>query len=281
MKTGLIILLTLVGVGCSPFSLLNAVTPDAEERFSGEIAYGELPRQKMDWYFPQGTSKGVVVFFYGGGWARGSREDYRFVTGMFNRAGYEVVLPDYRLYPEIRFPTFVEDGALALATVFEQAPDSCVFLAGHSAGAHIAAMIHFDERFLDDVGARRAPDAMVGLSGPYDFLPLTSDRLRRIFPEESREDSQPVNFVDGSEPPVLLVQGTDDNTVWLRNTRRLTAKIQEHGGPVETAILDGVGHRATVLALSPSFRFMADVKEPVIDFLDTQSQRCATQRKRL
>ena len=280
VRMALLAATVLCAGGCGPFTVLNAVTPDAVARSHVDIAYGSDPRQKMDWYYPQGTSKGVVVFYYGGGWTRGNREDYRFVTGLFNRAGYEVVLPDYRLYPNVQFPTFVEDAASAFAAVLERTDSECVFVAGHSAGAHIAAMLHFDETYLEQADAARRPSAMIGLSGPYDFLPLTSDRLRRIFPEESRDASQPVHFVDGGEAPVLLVQGTDDDTVWLRNTLRMTAKIQEHGGKVEPIILEGVGHRATVLALSRSFRFMADVALPLKSFLDTQAEQCSTPRSR-
>ena len=61
----------------------------------------------------------VVVFFYGGSWQSGRRQDYSFVAQALTSRGCVVVIPDYRLYPEANFPAFVEDGAAAFAWVHE------------------------------------------------------------------------------------------------------------------------------------------------------------------
>ncbi|MDX1571733.1 MAG: alpha/beta hydrolase, partial [Xanthomonadales bacterium] len=219
--------------GCSGLQVLNALTPDqGSDRIDG-IPYGEHPRQRLDIYLTRTRpAKGTLVFFYGGGWEDGSRGDYRFVANAFVRDGYDVVIPDYRIYPEVRFPVFVEDAAKALGWIHREGADAGlqdgpIWLAGHSAGAHIAAMLHFDERYLrrENFPASRLVGFM-GLSGAYDFLPLSSERLKAIFsPPEVRPASQPVNFVDGSEPPTLLIHGTDDDVAWPRNTRRLAARI--------------------------------------------------------
>jgi len=272
----LVLLPALLLAGCSAFDLINAVSPDGSYRLEKGLAYGPDPRQRLDLALPEGRPvRGLVVFFYGGGWTRGHRDDYRFIIEPFATRGYAVAIPDYRVYPAVRFPDFVDDGARALAWLLEDAGERGIAnvplaLAGHSAGAHIAAMIAFDERFAEahevDPGAI---GAFVGLSGPYDFLPLTSDELKRIFAPPSRYPaSQPVNFVDGGEAPTLLVHGADDTIAWPRNSQRLAARIRERGGIVEERYLEGVGHRRVALALSPTFSGTAEVIDPVLDFLD-------------
>jgi dipeptidyl aminopeptidase/acylaminoacyl peptidase len=129
---------------------------------------------------------------------------------------------------------------------------------GHSAGAHIGALLSFDERYLKRVGVDAASLAgFIGMSGPYDFLPLDEGYLQQVFPDGSRAASQPVNFVDGAEAAVLLIHGSGDSTVSADNARRLAARIQDAGGEVDLAILDGAGHARPALALSPSLRFLA------------------------
>ncbi len=91
---------------------------------------------------------------------------------------------------------------------------------------------------------------MIGLSGPYDFLPLTDERYKRVFPEATRDASQPIRFVDGGEPPMLLITGDADTTVSPGNTTRLAAAVMAKGGRATVKIYPGVGHLGTMLALA-------------------------------
>ena len=93
---------------------------------------------------PDGPPAPVVVFLYGGSWRNGAREDYRFVGRRLAQQGMLVLVADYRTYPETIFPGFVEDGASAVAWARAHAAGwggdpRCLFVAGHSAGAQIAA----------------------------------------------------------------------------------------------------------------------------------------------
>ena len=265
--------------GCSSFGALNALSSDRGHERIADLAYGTHARHRVDLYRTVNRpAAGTVVFFYGGGWEDGERENYRFVVAAFSQAGYDVAIPDYRVFPEIRFPVFVEDAAAATAWVAEHGSEhglatDRIWLAGHSAGAHIAAMLHFDERYLAATGFDpERLTGLIGLAGAYDFLPLSSARLKEIFyPPEDRPASQPVNFVDGTEPPALLIHGTDDDTAWPRNTRRLAARIEAAGGTVNVHYLDGAGHVRPVLALSSSFRALAPVVRLIRSFLDATS----------
>ena len=102
--------------GCAGLDVLDAVTPAG--RYTATIRHRlwhTLPRQALDVYRPLGAGPHpVIVFFYGGGWECGERGQYRFVAETLTRHGYVVVIPDYRVYPEVRFPAFIEDGARAV-----------------------------------------------------------------------------------------------------------------------------------------------------------------------
>ncbi len=260
-----------LATACSPVNILNAVISDKEYQLREGVAYGDLPRQALDIYIPKHhvlannpqpdtskdiagtgtTNKGlpVVLFFYGGSWDSGNRGSYKFIGEAMTSQGFITIIPDYRVYPEVLFPGFMEDPAKAAKWVKLHAaelggdPDR-IFLAGHSAGAHIAAMLALDTEFLAEQNSKPKDFAgMIGLAGPYDFLPLKSNRLKTIFgPEDQRAKSQPINFVTGNNPPMLLMVGTKDGTVWPRNTYNLAAKIKAAGGPVEVAEFAGYGH---------------------------------------
>lgn len=231
-----------VSSACSPVKVLNGLVPSDGYHLHADIAYGRLKRQQLDIYQPKhvnGTMP-VVIFFYGGSWDSGNKEDYKFVAEALASQGVIVVIPDYRVYPDVLFPEFMEDPAQAARWVKhhiqEFGGDSArLFLAGHSAGAHIAVMLGVNAHYLAQVNLKPADfRGIIGSAGPYDFLPLKSARLKEIFGEESKQwKSQPIHFVDGANPPMQLLVGLKDGTVWPRNTFNLAAKIQQAGGQVE------------------------------------------------
>ena len=244
--------------GCRSFDGLNGVTSSRHyKHMPGEVD-GNHARQRLDVFVPDQVAANapVEVFFYGGGWREGARDDYEFVVSGLTKSGFIVVLPDYRLYPEVRFPTFVEDAAMAVAWTHDNAsnfggdPDN-LFVAGHSAGAHLAAMVALDARYL---AANNKPvsviHGLIGLSGPYDFLPLESSYLLNVFPQTIREQSQPVIFVTADAPPTLLIHGTEDDTVLPSISESLAAKLRAVNVPVEVKLYDGMGHARIVAALA-------------------------------
>ncbi|OGI64377.1 MAG: alpha/beta hydrolase [Candidatus Muproteobacteria bacterium RBG_16_60_9] len=279
----LVLALAAVLAACSPLVLLNAVVPRDGYARTTDLPYGPLARQQLDVYAPatpvEKAPRPVVIFFYGGGWESGDRTDYRFVAQALASQGIIAVVPDYRVYPQVRFPQFIADGAKVLRWVknnvarFGGDPNH-LFVMGHSAGAHIAAMLTLDQTFLRAVDMSPTTlRGMIGLAGPYDFLPLRSETLRTIFGSvEERWRSQPINFVDGSNPPMLLMTGSEDTTVSPGNTARLAAKIQAHGGSVTVKSIPGVTHAGVLLRLAAPFRGDGEIHRAVIDFIHTHSQ---------
>lgn len=261
--------------GCSPADPLNAIARNGPWRVASGIAYSGGTRQKLDVYTPEGANEApVVVFFYGGNWQSGERGMYRFVAAALAARGIVTVVPDYRVYPQVKFPKFLEDGARAVAWVKENVERyggsaSKVFLMGHSAGAYIAAMLTLDRQWLVKVGLdpRRDVAGLIGIAGPYDFLPLHDDTLKIIFAGGDIKNTQPITFVAGHEPPALLVTGRNDGMVDPGNTARLAASLRLHGNAVTEKIYPYIGHLSVIGAFSPALRFFAPVLRDVENFI--------------
>ena len=273
-------------VGCSPAGLLNGVsrlTGDGGVRTAVRgAAYGSDPRQRLDVFVPDtiasGASLPVVIFFYGGGWVDGDRGDYAFAGRAFAAQGFVAVVADYRLVPRVRFPAFVEDGALAVKWVRDNiartgGDPARIALSGHSAGSYIAAMLALDTRFLTNIGVD--PAIVRGaalLSGPYDFFPFTEQRGRDALGRWPRPaETQPISFASADAPPMLLLHGTADTVVRPYNSQQLAAKLTALGAPVDLKLYPGKRHTDTIKSLSPAFRGSTPALADSIAFLRRHS----------
>lgn len=217
----------------------------------------------------------MVVFFYGGRWEEGSKAQYKFLAQALTSRGYVAVIADYRLYPQVKFPAFVQDGAEAIKWAHAHASEyggdvDKLFVMGHSAGAHIAAMLALDGEYLQAVGGSRDwLSGMIGLAGPYDFLPLKAADLKDMFgPPERYPLSQPINYADGDNPRLLLLHGLGDETVFPKNTRNLAKKVAENNGPVAIKLYPDIGHIKLVANLAAPLRFMGDQLDDIASFID-------------
>jgi acetyl esterase/lipase len=260
--------------GCTSLDTLNAVnglTPGdgAASAVAHDVAFGSDTRQRLDVYAPKGARDApVVVFFYGGSWNSGSRADYAFAGRALAARGYVVVVPDYRLVPQVRYPAFVEDGAAAVAWSVANAAryggnPARLATIGHSAGGYIAVLLALDGRWLAAAGVPGAVKAAVGLAGPYDFAPFTpGGAAAAAFGQASDvRTTQPISFARTDAPPLLLLQGSDDTTVLPRNAMALAAAL---GRPDAVKLYPGIGHIGIILAVSKPFRG----KAPVLDDTD-------------
>jgi acetyl esterase/lipase len=272
----LVVGLVALAAGCSAFALVNDAAPADTYRRSPSIAYGAHERQRLDVYVPaQGAERApVVVFFYGGAWRTGARGDYLFVGEALASRGIVAVVADYRLYPEVRFPEFVNDSAQAVAWTLAHidrfgGDPGRVFVMGHSAGAYNAAMVALAPRYLGAMGSSPAAvRGFVGISGPYDFLPLRGQTLRAVFGyPDTPPESQPINAVTAAAPPALLLTAASDGVVSPGNTARLAERLRAAGVPVQEVVYEGVGHRSIVGAFAAPFRGLAPVLDDVARFV--------------
>lgn len=260
---------------CSPVTVLNTLAPQDGITVTTGIAYGEESRQRLDVYTPAVTPAPVVLFVYGGGWQSGERAMYRFVAASLAARGFVVVVPDYRLYPEVRFPAFLQDGAGAIGWTYRTIaqyggePDA-IHLMGHSAGAWTVMMLTLDRQWLQAEGLDpdRVVAGTIGVSGPYDFLPLREAYLQDMFaPAGDLRLTQPVTFARGDAPPLLLIHGMDDQRVWPRNTERLAERMRAKGGWVEERIYPRIGHTAIIGAVARPLQWLAPITDDVVAFL--------------
>ena len=281
-------LLSTFLAACSPAGLLtgvNGLVPGdgGARKVASGIAYGALPRQKLDVWGPRRRTgeplKPVVVFLYGGGWVAGSRADYGFAGSAFAGQDFVTIVPDYRLVPEVRFPAFVEDGALAVRWARDHVEQyggdpRRITLAGHSAGAYNAAMLALDRRFLRAVGVDpKIVRAAAILSGPTDFHPFTDIRSRDAlgaWPDPAA--TQPITFARADAPPMILLHGTADTVVRPRNSVVLADKLRALGAPVELKLYQGRNHVDVVKALSRPFRGSLPVLTDSASFLREHSR---------
>jgi acetyl esterase/lipase len=262
--------------GCeAAFSALKLMVPRTGYRVVEGQAYGTDPRQKLDIYVPDGV-KGpapVLLFFYGGAWQGGNRADYFAFGQAFASQGIVTVVADYRLYPQVTYPAFVEDGAAALAhvraTIAKHGGDpSRIFVSGHSAGAFNAVMLASEPAFLKKIGGDLSwIRGVIGIAGPYDFLPLRQSDYIAIFHGPNNRDAMPVNHVTGPRPPMLLAWGSADFTVGRVNIDHMAAALKKQDSPVETRIYPGVSHIGIILSLAHGFRGRTTLHQDMLDFI--------------
>ncbi len=275
-RVGLFAMTLLVLTGCAKVDILNALIPTGGITVTRDIAYGEGLRHKLDIYVPKTVEANapVIVFFYGGTWRTGAKGDYLFVAQALASTGAVVVVPDYRVYPEVTFPGFLDDGAAAVAWTLHniaayRGDPTSVFLAGHSAGAYISIMLTLNQAYLAKAGMPGAKLAGgIGMSGPYDFLPLTRDDVKPIFevvPDMSV--TQPITYARADSPPLLLLHGDDDVTVGPYNTHNLANRMRVLGGNVEDKYYPGVDHIDMVISLTALFRGKAPALADIAAFV--------------
>jgi len=230
---------------------------------------------ELDVYAPHAAAHApTIVFFYGGSWTHGHRRWYRYVGEALASHGIVAVLPGYRKFPAVRFPAFMDDAAKAVKWTFDHAAEfggdtHRVFVMGHSAGGHIAALLACDKRYLAEVGlVPRDLAGMIGLAGAYAFLPYVDDEAE-IFGDDDagRHDSQPINFVDGDEPPMLLLQGLDDDEVTPRNAETMAERAHAMGGEATLKLYPDTDHGDVLVALASGSRHSPPVMQDVLDFL--------------
>ncbi|MBL8545187.1 MAG: alpha/beta hydrolase [Hyphomonadaceae bacterium] len=239
-----------------------------------DVAYGDSPRQRLDVYAPDGAhDRPVIVFIYGGSWNSGSKNDYAFAGAALAAQGFVTIVPDYRLVPDVRFPEFLTDCARAVRWAGDHAGEyggdpTRIVLLGHSAGAYNAMMLGLDTQYLHDAGVDATHiRGVVGLAGPYDFLPFDVDATRDAFGQAPDSAlTQPVHFARGDAPPLLLLWGEADTTVGPRNLEGLARATRAAGGRVETKTYPGVNHVDIMLALSRPLRGRAPTLGDVIGF---------------
>lgn len=268
-------LLGFFAPGSSPAMLLNVMAPRSTYRVHSDIAYGERPRQKFDLYVPKAFTPPapVVLFFYGGAFRAGRKEEYRVVGEALASKGIITAVADYHIFPEGHFPDFLEDGARVFAAVHARVAEfggdpSRIFVAGHSAGAYISVMLAANPAYLRAANADPSwIRGVIAIAGRYHELPLGDSIAHKIFRGPARPETRPATFIDGKRPPILFLAGAHDSKEVLESHRLLAAHLREKGSEVEERTYPKVGHMGIMVAMAPGFRNRAPLREDIVRFV--------------
>ncbi len=270
--TALLILAGIAFTACAPVKLLNGITPSGSFSKAKDISYGPIERQKLDIYKadkPRANAP-VLVFIHGGSWSEGSKDIYKFLAEGFTSEGFDVIVPNYRLYPEAIYPQMIQDSAKAIAYAARQYPERALAVMGHSAGAYNALMATLNKEYLagEGVDVCERVAGVISLAAPTGAYELKEEPYVTIFPDRFQNDDAPLAYADLSAPALFMMNGADDTTVGPKNAEELAAKVSARGGVAELKIYDGVNHIEAVQFLSRHFDGKATLKSDIIRFVD-------------
>lgn len=265
---------SLVGLvtlaACAPVTLLNGITPSSSFSKAKNISYGPLERHKLDIYKAdkQRANTPVLVFIYGGSWEDGSKDIYKFLAEGFTSEGFDIAIPNYRLYPDAVYPQMLEDSAKAVAHVAKQFPNRPLVIIGHSAGGYNALMVGLDKAYLEAEGMSVCDrvSGIVSLAAPTGAYELKAEPFITIFPDRFQKNDAPLAYADAPSPALFVMNGGDDTTVGPKNAQALAAKVTARGGRAELKIYEGVDHTEAVQFLSRHFDGKATLKADIISF---------------
>ena len=244
-----------------------------------DLEYGRAERQKLDLYLlPRATgAKGTVLYIHGGYWDSGDKRDYPFMADALLGMGFNVAVMNYRFAPAHIFPDFVTDAAMAVRWLHENHSRlglaGPLFVIGHSAGAHITALLCCTPVHLARVGARR--DLIAGavcMAGPHDFLdwlPGDPRMQAALGPPTQWKDTQPVLVADGLNPPLLILHGSRDTVCTPLHAPALHGAITKRGGQATYIWYEKLDHYTIIGAFSRLLRFLEPrIVEDVRNFLE-------------
>ncbi len=280
MKKLIFGVLIVLLAGCEKSALLtvNSLAKFGDYSLTSDVRYGPHKANKLDIYQPNRAAEATIIFFYGGCWGACEtlpKEQYRFVAQTLAEKDYIVVIPDFRVYPEVLFGEIMEDAVAVVDWAVKNAgyygaKDDDVILMGHSSGAHMAAMLTTNADYLD-TDLYDKVDGFIGLAGPYHFE-FDKPYQYKLFAELIYDETQPSFFVDGSEPPMLLLYGKEDKKVHIRNINAMRSALEENSGQYQAILYDDIDHADIVAALSIPLRGRYAVTEDIVNFVSNKNK---------
>lgn len=261
----------------SALGWFDALVPKdpSSRRIASDLKFGAGSKHILDLYAPKRPRAPLplLIFVHGGGWDSGDRREYGFVGRALAALGFLVACADYRVFPQVVFPAFVEDLALAASWLVAHGEEyggdpERLILVGHSAGAYNAIMLALQPERFGAPALKSKIKGLVGLSGPYDFYPF--DVRQSIDAFGTYPDplsTQPINLVTPDAPPMLLAHGVRDTTVGDYHTVRLAAKLRANRVPVTERHYAGLTHAPVIVGLTTVLRPVLPVYRDVAQFL--------------
>lgn len=264
---------------CNSLKILDTITPHGKIQSKQTFSTGETPRQAYDFYTPTTLKENspILVYVYGGGWTDGARGLYRFIADSFAAEGYRVAVADYRLHPEVNFPSFIEDIAATIADIHTRNPDAPLIIMGHSAGAYNIMMVALNDTYLGKHDLRPCDviAGAVGVAGPYGVYPMTDPAYFEMFPNRLQGEESTMNFANANAPPSLLISGADEDTVSPENAKQLGAKLTQLGADSRVIIYPGQNHTDPIRVLSRWFDGKSTNRQDILTFMEKYGTKAA------
>lgn len=246
-----------------------------------DVRYGPDERQVLDVAWPNVPFKGLVVIVHGGGWTAGAKKLFVPTIRLLASLGYVGVTVNYRLARGFAnaHPVGLGDVRCAIREAQAQVElrklnANKLVILGASAGGHLAAMVgvNGDDPSSDGACARKGPIHPRGVIAYY--APLELDRAHDHYPpkmvqavdellrvdggpedwDKRARTATPNHFVDGADPPVLLLHGSDDRIVPASDSRAFSQLLEGAGVPSLVVELPGQDHGFAVLGKKESIR---------------------------
>lgn len=215
-------------------------------------------KHMLDLYLPEGRDFPVLFFIHGGAWRHGDKQNFGLYStlGMFwARHGVGVVVPNYRLTPAVRHPAHIQDVARAFAWTrrhiaeYGGRPDE-IFVGGHSAGGHLAALLATDDAYLRAEGmGTDAIRGVIPMSGVYD-LSDGNGVFEATFGHDAdkRSCAAPICHVRKGLPPFLIIYADNDLAPCGREpSERFGRALRGQGDEAETLQVPHRNHLSVLL----------------------------------
>lgn len=272
--------------GCSALGVINSVSKIYTVETKQNIAFDAHPKLQYDLYYPKSKNTNlketpVIVFFYGGSWNRGDKSEYEFVGRRLASMGYIIAVPNYRLYPEVKYPEFLEDNIKAVKAIQSEIkkteyaplkPAQKFIMMGHSAGAYNAAMLAFDPTWASKIQSDKNAliKGFIGMAGAYNIYPIKDTEVQPVFHHpDYPPQSQPIQFTDQTQPPSLILSPETDTLVSIeRNSQTLHDALSKTGNTSAIKAIEGTDHVTLIATLSPLLFFKGSSTEPIKEFVD-------------
>ena len=228
----------------------------ARSRCALDLAYGEDERQKLDVYMPDAAhpelvegSVPVLLFFHGGYWVIGHKDLMGFMAPAITPAPALLVSVGYRMAPGAKYPQQVDDCRAALRWAYDHIADyggdpARIYVSGHSAGGHLAALITLQRERLADFGLPR--DVIKGcfpVSGVFDVTETPPDRREAFLKsDDDAREASPIYNTEGNATPFLLEIGSNDFDNLREQHSRMLAALRSERGYLEEMVREGHNH---------------------------------------
>jgi acetyl esterase/lipase len=209
-----------------------------------EVRYGADPYQSILLCRPRAPNGTMLAFLHGGGWTNGYKEWMAFMAPAFTDAGIVFASVGYRLAPAHLFPVGYEDACRGVRWISENAAQyggrtDRLFVGGHSAGGHYAALMALQGAVPDLRGC-------LPIAGVYDFGAQSGLTMRPRFlgPADSGHETaaNPMLHVGAHTIPFLITNGSDDFPHLFRQAERMGQVLAAAGADVERIVLNGLTH---------------------------------------